>query len=297
MEQLIKIRKQLKFEKDMCFIMGNLRDLASASYIKTKELGNFYSRFVDELKNFAAFINLPEIDHPFVRNDNPVKAYILVTPDSGLMGGLNSKIIAEYENRTSKLPTNPVTIVLGERGANAIGIKDNVFPFAGYRETKEDITKKIEQIKEQTSSLINDGRIGSLEIIYPTSLSFSKQDVRVDLLMPCRDLISNLEPKDRDIRETLVESSASDLVNYLMKSWFDIRIYMALKDAKLAEYSARAIHLSGCHAKLEKQLKLTEIKLNDLRKDLIDKQVRETSTVQLLRKKQREEQLRRARRN
>lgn len=288
MHTLSEIRKELAFQKSFLALIENLKLVSIENYYKTKQLDDFYTRIIDELKKSASFMRFADIKSPYLQSYSPTKAYIVLTPDSGLMGGLNNRVIQAYEYFASHAEVEPVTIVLGEKGAHAIGANSNVIPFLGYKETLESISEKVNQIKEYICQAIDDNKIGGVDIVYPASLSFSRQEVRIESLLPCQMLIDENKPTFSDKRRIEIESSSEDLAKYLASYWLNIKLYMAFKDAKLAEYSARAVHMNGCESKLERELEVTKKKLSDLRKELIDKQMREIATVKGLIKKKKD---------
>ncbi len=113
------------------------------------------------------------------------------------------------------------------------------------------------------------------------------------MLLPCTDLTGEA-PSTKDTRKIVLESSPDDMAAYLASEWLNTRLYMVLKDAKLAEFSARAMHLSSSQQNLEEHLKVLEKELNSVRKELIDKQGREASAAQSLRKRKHEALLKRS---
>jgi ATP synthase F1 gamma subunit len=286
MKQLQQLRKDVAFQKDFIKLIESIRNTAQLNYVKIRDIeGEYYEERLNEIKNFAAFMYKADIKSSFVSTDVEKSCFILVTPDSGLMGGLNNHVMDEYKDLIYKCKVEPLTMVLGEKGALELGQKDNIMPFAGYKENQYEINSKVEQIRGKVFEEILKGNIGKVYVVYPSTISFTKQIVKTDLLLPCVELLGDSKLEFKDNRKIILESSGEDMAAYLASEWLDTRLYMVLKDAKMAEYSARAVHLSASKQTLEEQLEVLEKELNQVRKELIDKQSREASSSQLLRKK------------
>lgn len=296
MKQLQHLRKEVTFQKDFINLIESIRNTAQLNYVRTRDIeGGYYDERLAEIKNFAAFLYKSNIKSSFVNTSVDRQCFILVTPDSGLMGGLNNHVMEQYHELVSKCTIEPLTIVLGEKGASALEEKKNVLPFAGYKENAEDIYLKVEQIRASVFKEVLAGNVGKIGVIYPASLSFSKQMVKYDILLPCQELLGDINLEIKDDRKIIIESSGDGMAEYLASQWLDTRLYMVLKEAKLAEFSARAIHLSASQQSLEEQLKVLQDDLRDTRKELIDKQSREAASSQLLKKRMHEHDLKKKR--
>ena len=74
----------------------------------------------------------------------------------------------------------------------------------------------------------------------------------------------------------IVESSFSDMVEYLAGVWVTSKLYEVFEDSKLAEFSARAMHLEDSVQKLEKEEKDLRHKCFKAAHEKIDKGMRES---------------------
>jgi hypothetical protein len=66
------------------------------------------------------------------------------------------------------------------------------------------------------------------------------------------------------------------MVEYLAGVWVTSRLFEICEDSKLAEFSARAMHLEGSVQKVEKERKKLEHKCFKAAHELIDKGMRES---------------------
>jgi F0F1-type ATP synthase gamma subunit len=286
MRQLQLVRKELAFQKDFIRLIETMRNTAHRSYIKTKEIeGEYYEGLISEIKNFAAFLYRANVKSSFVSTNVEKECFVLVTPDSGMMGGLNNHVTDEYKSLVSKCNVEPLTFVLGEKGAIELGGRANVLSFTGYKEDAKDISDKVKQIRAQIFEEVLKGNIGRVGVVYPSSISFQQQTVKYDILLPCRELLGDVSLDIKDSREPILDSPPDSMATYLASQWLDVRFRMVLKDAKLAEFSARAVHLNTSYENLEKQLDDLEKEYLKIRRTNIDKQIAEANASQLLRKR------------
>jgi hypothetical protein len=79
-----------------------------------------------------------------------------------------------------------------------------------------------------------------------------------------------------EAREVIVESSFDDMVEYLAGIWVTSKLYEVFEDGKLAEFSARAMHLEGSLQKVEKEYKRVKQLCFKATHELIDKGMRES---------------------
>ncbi|VVB80418.1 ATP synthase gamma chain [uncultured archaeon] len=286
MRQLQEIRRDLQFQRDFIQLMEGLHNTALLNYTKIKAVEDrYFEEYMKEIRTFAAFMKTANITGKFMEQTAGKPCYILITPDSGLMGGLNNYVVERYFLETKDLAETPITMVLGEKGAQALEARASIIPFSGYKEAADEITSKVDQIKESLFTQIKAGTINRVGVIYPASVSFSKQEVRYERLLPCEDLIEEIKLEIHDPRRVLIESPGEDFAEYLAAQWLELQLYKVLRDAKLSEHSARAMHLSTSKENLENQLKETEDEYRKVRKSLIDKSSREAAAAQQVKKK------------
>ena len=86
-------------------------------------------------------------------------------------------------------------------------------------------------------------------------------------------------------RRVVVESSLSDMLEYLSRTWVASKFYEVFEDSKLSEFGARAMHLEGSEQRLEKDLKKLQYRYFRASHEKIDKGMRESYSAGNIRKK------------
>jgi hypothetical protein len=79
-----------------------------------------------------------------------------------------------------------------------------------------------------------------------------------------------------DVAPVIIESSIQDMVTYLAETWVVSKLFEVFEDSKLAEFSARSMHLEGSMQKLEKEVKRIKHIAFKAAHEKIDKGMRET---------------------
>ena len=140
--------------------------------------------------------------------------------------------------------------------------------------------------------------MASLMVAHPVALSFSSQTVRVTDILPCGHLFDERTETEvsirtrgqrflEEMRKVIVESSFSDLAEYLSGVWATSKLFEVFEDSKLAEYSARAMHLEGSVHKLEERDKKYRHMFFRASHEKIDKGMRDSFSATKVNKKKR----------
>jgi len=294
--QLSELKKEMRFNKELLSLIGTLKNIASSRYHMLEREKERFEQFMNAFGDFFRVVNLVKVDHPLVRSTKDIVGIIGVTSDSGFMGGLNAGIIEKmYQVQGDRSNDKVRMIIIGEKGASKLGD-------AG-RESKYfkgiDHETRYEQALEITDYVVNEvkaGRIGNLVLVYPKSLSFTRQVIETINVLPCAELFeksAQVTTSQKGVgarmaaeaRTVVVESSFPDMVEYLARTWVASKLYEVFEDSKLSEFGARSMHLEGSEQKLEKDLKKLQFRYFRASHEKIDKGMRESYSAGNIRKK------------
>lgn len=295
--QLMLLKKDMRFNGELLSLIDTLKNIASSRYHALEREKERFERFMNAFSGFFRVIDLVTVDDPLVRAVTDVLGIVMVTSDLGFMGGLNQGIIRAAFAAQGDLPDAKVKlIVIGEKGAGKLQDMRREYKF--FRGIEQET--RYEQALEITDYLVGEvleRRIGKLVLIYPKPISFSQQTIETVNVLPCAELFSRgaeSEAAERagqrkflaEARKVIVESSFAAIVEYLARTWVTSRLYEVFEDSKLAEYSARAMHLEGSHQKLEKEQKKLHFQYFRAAHENIDKGMRESfSATNIMRKR------------
>ena len=261
-----------------------------------------FDTFVNSFGAFFNTVNLVDQKNPLIHKLCDKDGILVITSDSGFMGGLNIKVA----NCALSLGSSDATyFISGEKGlqpflkknhemmstvALVLRSEKGIDPYDNKEKDMEIAEVNYDQVVSIAKAIIGKvkrGEIGSLQVVYPKSITFTQVAVEHTHVLPCGGIFNGETPVDfkrpqgliSDFRKVIVESSYEDIVDYLSETWLVYKLMEIFEDSKLAEFSARAIHLSGSKDYLKKEF----VKMDKLSKDMIgeriDKQLREINSA------------------
>ena len=303
--QLNELKKELQFNSELLNLIDTLKNIAGAEYHTMEKEKERFDAFLEAFPNFFRVVNLVDMDDPLVRVVSDVLGVVIVTSDSGFMGGLNQGVMRKALELYEELPPDKVSlVVVGEKGATAIGDGGREFKFfPGI--VRNTIYEQAVDVKNYLVEQVVAGNMGKVIITYPKPVSFTAQTIEADSLLPCSELFERVaevkeeakaeeEAKERRINvktdKVVVESSFADMLQYLAGVWLSSRLSVVFEDSKLAEFSARAMHLEGSHQTLQKDHKELKHKTFKAVHEQIDKGMRESFAARGGKKKKKRKQ-------
>lgn len=297
--QLNELRKELKFNADLLGLVDTLKNVAGAQYHQLEKQKERFDDFMNAFHSFFRVINLMEEGNPLVEVMSDTLGIIVVTSDSGFMGGLNQGVIRAALEAQGDLPPEKIAwIVIGDKGGSTFTERRRKFKFfSGINQ--DTIYEQSIEIKNYLLREAMAKRIGKLVIAYPKSLSFSSQSIEVVSLLPCKELFNESKsagnapvieetkgPKWLSrMRNVIIESKVSDMAEYLAGVWITSKLFEVFEDSKLAEFSARAMHLEGSVQKVQKEYKKVKHLCFKATHELIDKGMRESFAAKNIKEK------------
>lgn len=183
--------------------------------------------------------------HPYLYDRKSMPSQIvIITSDEGFLGELNTLLI----NTGAELVKSQKDeiVVIGERGARYLedmGLRFTYFP--GF--TDEVRQKEIDDLRTQ---LINGyrGKFGRISVVYPKFLSLTSRRIEVLNLLPYAGNTASLSGAASGkymIQELLLEPSLRAVLEEMVFLWIGYQLTQICWTAKLAEYSARIMHLES----------------------------------------------------
>lgn len=287
--QLNEIRKELAFNTELVQLIETLKSIAASQYALMEREKERFDKFMDAFSGFFRVVNLVTVENPLVRATTDILGIVVVTSDSGFMGGLNQGVIREALRVQGDLPHEKVSlIVIGDKGSLTFTDQNRIFKF--FKGIAQDTI--YEQALEVSRFIVQEvmaGRMGKVLIAYPKPISFSAQTIQSISILPCADLFdltaqSEVSERvkgskilaDNDDAHVIIESSFDDMLEYLAGTWVTSKLFEVFEDSKLAEFSARAMHLEGSLQTLTTELKKIRHKAFKASHEKIDKGMRES---------------------
>ncbi len=285
--QLSELRKELSFNHELLSLVETLKNVAGSQFHVLEKKKQRFDSFMDAFSGFFRVVDLVDVVNPLVRVESNVTGVIIMTSDSGFMGGLNAGVIRAGLRAVENIPSEQIQlIVIGDKGVGSLGDQSHKFKaFSGIHQ--DTIYEQAVVIKDYLMQEVMAKRIGKIVVAYAKALSFSSQSIEVIDLLPCGELFDKGSESEvsthagtrrflAEARDVIVESSYDSMVEYLAGIWVTSKLFEVFEDGKLAEFSARAMHLEGSVQKVEKEYKKVKQKFCKASHELIDKGMRES---------------------
>jgi ATP synthase F1 gamma subunit len=287
MPLLSQLRKELRFNTEFLQLIQTLKNIAASQYHVLEREKERFGDFMEEFAGFFRVVDMVDVDAPLVRGTSDALGIVLVTSDSGFMGGLNAGVIEAGYDAQGELPNDKVRfIVIGEKGSAKLAEAGRDYKaFRGIN--PETRLEQAIEIRDYLVQEVSAGRIGKVVIIHPRPVSFTQQVIDTITILPCGELFDRESQSAisghmkgsglvADARKVVVESSYRDMVEYLAGVWVVSKLYEVFEDSKLAEFSARAMHLEESAQKLEKDHKKVKHQCFRAAHEMVDKSMRES---------------------
>ena len=277
MALLSQLRRDLRFNTEFLQLIQTLKNIAASQYHTLEREKERFAEFMNQFAGFFRVVDMVHVEAPLVSVVTDVVGIVLVTSDSGFMGGLNAGVIEAGYDVQGALPLDKVRyIVIGERGAAKLAEKGREFKaFPGVNQ--ETRFEQALEIRDYVVNEVKAKRIGKVVVVHPRAISFTQQTVDTVPILPCGELFD--KSSDSEIaRHTGVMKQIADArkVEYLAGMWVASKLYEVFEDSKLAEFAARAMHLEDSSQKLTEELKKLKHQCFRAAHELVDKSMRES---------------------
>jgi F-type H+-transporting ATPase subunit gamma len=203
----------------------------------------------------------------------PVKniGLIVVTPDRGLTGALNSNILRRATRFILEEADAPVHII-------AVGKKARDY----FVRTKQDVeaefigigdTISLDEVRPIADIAIDDfvnGKVDAVSIIYSKFINTLVQRPEVEQILPVEP-----PPAREGFSDYIFEPSPEAVLNDLLPRYVEIEIYQAILEALASEHSARMVAMRNATDNAKDIVQDLTLSLNKARQAQITREVSE----------------------
>lgn len=279
MKLLAQIKKDLEFNLNLYNLIEVLKEIAIAQYrLLEKKIKTFENVFA-ALGNIFELLQLGNFPHPLLTTSERQPGIIALTSDAGLLGGLNMGVMSQAIKEAEKIRAK--LIIVGEKGQ--MYAQESGLPFVTFKGVKDET--RMQQALELRDYIFDEemhGRLGELRIVHPVALSIVSQQVKTLQLFPfSRPEQFRPSQTPAAVPEVILESSLADLLEYWIYLFLGQKFFQIFGLARLAELSARFIHLESSKTKIEQLNKELRLQYFRQRHELIDRNMRELFAARL----------------
>ena len=200
-------------------------------------------------------------------------AVILVTPDRGLTGPLNSNILRRASRYILNEAGVPVSII-------AVGRRGRDFMVRYGREVVAEFTRigdypTLAQVTPITQVAVQDfiaGRVDAVQVIYSRFVSTLSQVPEVQQVLPVQP------PAEADARATanvIFEPNRAVVLNQLLPRYVDQQVYRAILESIASEHAARMVAMRNATDNARELVSELTLSMNKARQAQITREVSE----------------------
>jgi F-type H+-transporting ATPase subunit gamma len=207
--------------------------------------------------------------HPLLeRREARVHALVLMTPDRGLCGGLNTNLIRQAGSYYQRFP-NTKLVTVGRKG------------FDFFRRARAEIMGEFTRLGDYPtfdevrpiSRLVSDayisGEVDHVAIVYPAFINTVVQRPEVQELLPAT------APEDADVKavDYIYEPDAASVLAHLMPRYVEIQVYRAVLELAASEQSARMVAMRNATDAAQELIQELTLLRNKVRQEQITKEL------------------------
>lgn len=283
MKLLSQVKKEIEFNQGLYSLIEILKQISMTQFhILEKKVKSFDDLFL-MIGSLLDMVDIGQVKsaHPLLNLANRQAAVIAVTSDSGLLGGLNLQVL----NLAIKdvIENHAKLIIIGERGK--LYASESNISFVAFEGVKDET--RYQQALALRNYIIDEElqrKIGPLKIIYPQPISVVAQEIRSTQLLPFSKstyIKDSAQAKPGVPSALLLESSIEDVIEYLIFLLLGHKFHEIFGLSRLAELSARFVHLEDSRGKIEQLNKELRLQYLRQRHEIIDRSMRELFAARL----------------
>jgi len=280
MRLLSAIKKDMDFNANLYNLLEVLKEIAIAQYRILEKKVKKFDEIYAALSSLQGMFNITESKHPILNTAGKQPGIIALTSDAGLLGGLNMSVMTQAIHEGEK--TKAKLYIIGEKGE--MYAKESGLSYVTFKGVSDET--KIAQAAELRDYIFKEamnGRIGELKIVYPQALSIVSQQVKIQQLIPFvfSSAAAGKKPGAAAPVSMIMESSVDDIVEYCTYLLLGYNFFQVFSMARLAELSARFIHLESSKTKVEQLNKDLRLQYFRQKHELVDRNMRELFAARL----------------
>jgi len=247
-----EIRGKIKSVENTKKITKAMEMVAASKMRKAQERMRAARPYSEKIRNITANLSQanPEYRSPYMRVGGTAKkvAFIVVTTDKGLCGGLNTNVLRAVTVKLRELQGAGVAVeavAIGNKGLgflNRIGAR--VVSHAVQLGDAPQLEKLIGPVKVVLDAFVA-GQLDAVYLCYTQFINTMKQEPQVQQLLPLAPLQQSAAEKSQYGWDYLYEPDAATVIDELLKRYIEALVYQAVADNMASEQSARMVAMKA----------------------------------------------------
>ncbi|MCH8473943.1 MAG: ATP synthase F1 subunit gamma [Opitutales bacterium] len=289
------IRRRIKSVKNTKQITKAMEMVAASKMKKAQNealSGSEYSALLSAM--LAAIEDKVEgkFVHPFLQSrEVKTRGVLVLSSDKGLCGPLNGNLF----KKISEIKTEAEYYVVGRKGAQFLSrTRRNLV--ADFSLGDKVAYNPVRQISQLLIERFIEGKIDTIEILYPRFVNTLLQEATVYTLLPLLDLKNILsEVTGRKVggkvvgarklpqeeRDMIFEPTPAEVLSELLPRYIHNQVYQFVLEAKASEHSARMVAMKAASDNASSLLDDLTLQYNKARQAAITQEILEISAAAL----------------
>ena len=279
-----EIRTKIKSVENTKKITKAMEMVAASKMRKAQERMRQARPYSDKVRNIAAHLSQanPEYRSALMRPIDGVKnaAYVVVTTDKGLCGGLNTNVlrVVTQRLRDAQAAGQKVrAVAVGNKGYGFLGrIGVPVVAQALQLGDTPHLEKLIGPVKVVLDAFVA-GEVDAVYLCYTKFINTMKQEPVVEQLLPlsAQHLQQSDAEKAQYSWDYLYEPDAATVIDELLKRYIEALVYQAVAENMASEQSARMVAMKAATDNAGNLISELKLVYNKTRQAAITKELSE----------------------
>lgn len=276
---LLKLKKDILFNNNLCSILGTLKSVSILQFRTMEQRLKVFEPFEKSLGAFFNSIDLERVQHPFLGSPKGRVGVVAVTSDKGLLGGLNIRVV-NAALQILKEREGGSLIVVGDQGKTYA--QHCKVPFTVYPGILDEARyQQAYDVRDYLFEQLQAGQFECIQVVFPHALSLVNHKIEVALLLPLTGFRAE-NAKSVDMSQYVFESSIVSVLEYLAFLWVGQRLGDIFGMSRMAEMGARFVHLEDATQKIQEVNQKLKLQYFKFRHEVIDQSMRELFTARSL---------------
>lgn len=283
------LRRRIKSVKNTAQITKAMQMVAASKMRRAQQsalAGRSYAKLMNEvLAEVTA--GTTDFSHPLMEENQAEKqALVIVSPDKGLCGALNTNLLREAA-RTE--PARTLYVTAGKKGSQYVArTKRELVAEFSYKDSP--LFSEARSISKFVQDLFLEGKVNKVDVLYMDFISTLNQRPTVHPLLPVgqlRGVSAGVNGEEAEAREDLekgavdfiFEPTANQVLGNLLPHYLNFQMYQILLEAKASEHSARMVAMKNATDNANQLIKDLTLEFNKVRQASITSELLEISTA------------------
>src|ERR1700733_4878569 len=161
-----KVKVEVGEVRELVDLIGVLKDVADMKYHAMSSQRVKFNRFNESFTEFFSLVGFSQVAHPLVSNSNPRSIILVISPERGFVGDLNSRIVQRAMEEKEKNPQAQF-VVIGKKGAMKLESLSQKILKSWEDVEDRGFYEVAVEIKSYLVKEVMEGRMGKVTLVYP----------------------------------------------------------------------------------------------------------------------------------